>query len=70
MIKLYSAVSGKKFRLISEGETLHEAVEKAFEIGLINALDELTRDDFDEQIEALVDYIIAAHSDYVIEKDK
>ena len=69
MIKLYEAISGRKFRLISEGETLHEAIEKAYEAGALDPWDELYREDFDEQIEALVDYVSAAHQDYVIEDE-
>jgi len=70
MIKLYKAIRGKKSELIGEGETLHEVVEKAYEAGSIDAWDELYREDFDEQIEVLVDYVRTAHQDYVIEDDE
>ena len=69
MIKLYKAIRGKKTELIGEGETLHEVVEKAYEAGVLNARDELYREDLDEQIEVLVDYVRTAHQDYVITYD-
>jgi len=69
MIKLYKAIRGKRSKLIGEGETLHEVVEKAYEAGVLNARDELSREDLDEQIEVLVDYVRTAHQDYVITYD-
>ena len=65
-IKLYKAIRGKESELIGEGESLYEAVENAYESGALDALDELYREVFDEQIEVLATYILTAQQDYVV----
>lgn len=68
MIRLYKAISGKKYKLIGEGESLMDAVKDSYmnNDGL-RIYDELYREDFEEQIEVLTDYVRTAHQDYVIE---
>ena len=58
MIKLYSAISGRKSKLIGEGKNVIEAIHDAgltFNDGV----------DTDEQME---DYVRGARQDYVIEE--
>ena len=66
MIQLYKAVHGKKTTLLHEGYTLHEVVADLYEWGTLDAWDDLAREDLDEQIEVLCDYVSTAYQDYVI----
>lgn len=66
MIRLYKIVGGKVGELITDGETLTEAVEKAYEAGTLDGWGKLSREDYDEQIEALKDHVQTAKSDYLI----
>ena len=70
MIRLYSAVSGKKFKLLHEGYTLHEVVADLYEWGTLDGWGDLGREDLDEQIDVLCDYVRTAHQDYVIEEEE
>lgn len=58
MVKVWSAISGKKFRIIGEGDTIFEAIIEA------NLLDKYTEL---ESLDDVAEYIQAAHQDYVIE---
>ena len=70
MVKIYSAVNGKKHKLLHEGYTLHEVVADLYEWGTLDAWDDLAREDLDEQIDVLCDYVRTAHQDYIIEYEE
>lgn len=68
MVKIYGNVLGRKGKLLGEGETLLEAVAQAYDYDYIKAYDELSREDYYEQIDVLVDYVEGAKQDYIIER--
>ena len=70
MVKMYSAVNGRKHTLLHEGYTLHEVVADLYEWGTLDAWDDLAREDLDEQIDVLCDYVQMAHQDYIIEHEE
>ena len=64
MIRIYR-VPNKNYP-IGEGRNLREAVKDAYKNDELTAYDELYREDENEQIEALEDYVTSARADFII----